>query len=218
MLKSEKIEAEIHRSREVLLTQLGALGYNSDVHTGASAREVAAMIASNQLDMLLKRGGAVSADSSGSGSGDLVKSNTAANSATAVAADADLDPALLPVDAIAATTDKIYVRYALLRTVRPNVLNELVDELFGDEQTLTKRDTLIVVMKEPVNDTLTTAIVNLWERDGIFVIVHCLPRLQYNLLEHEIVPPHFVMTDAGRQAGVRQVPRRAHGHAQHFQV
>jgi DNA-directed RNA polymerase subunit H (RpoH/RPB5) len=90
--------------------------------------------------------------------------------------------------------NKIYIRYALSKQVRPNMLNELVEELFSGG-TLTKQDTLIIVVKESVNSTLTDAIVELWERDKIFVVVHHLPRLQYNIMDHVIVPRHIVMEE-----------------------
>ena len=181
---SEKIEAVVYCSRQVLLNQLILLGYNSSAHTGASVREVASMIAHNQLDMLLTRGGGEPDDDhddhsvSTSSTATTMKSTTSTTSTTTPTA---------------SDANKIYIRYALTRTVRPNVLNELVEELFYSEQTLTKQDTLIVVVKDPVNSTLTDAIVELWERDKIFVIVHHLARLQYNILDHEIVPPHIVM-------------------------
>lgn len=91
---------------------------------------------------------------------------------------------------------KIYVKYYLAKSLRPNNLEEMVDDLFNIEEILTKSDTLHVVVKDEVNDTLQAQLRHIWERDGIFIIIHPLKRLQYNVLEHILVPTHRVLTNA----------------------
>ena len=91
---------------------------------------------------------------------------------------------------------KIYVKYYLAKSLRPNNLEEMVDDLFNIEEILTKSDTLHVVVKDEVNDTLQAQLRHIWERDGIFIIIHPLKRLQYNVLEHILVPNHRVLTNA----------------------
>lgn len=91
---------------------------------------------------------------------------------------------------------KIYVKYYLAKSLRPNNLEEMVDDLFNIEEILTKSDTLHVVVKDEVNDTLQAQLRHIWERDGIFIIIHPLKRLQYNVLEHILIPTHRVLTNA----------------------
>jgi len=90
---------------------------------------------------------------------------------------------------------KIYVKYYLVKSLRPNNLEEMVDDLFNVEEMLTKNDSLHVVVKDEVNETLEAQLKHIWERDGIFIVIHPLKRLQYNVLEHILVPPHRVLSN-----------------------
>jgi len=88
---------------------------------------------------------------------------------------------------------KIFVKYYLVKSLRPNNLEEMVDDLFNIEEILTKNDTLHVVVKDEINETLEAQLKHIWERDGIFIIIHPLKRLQFNVLDHILVPPHRVL-------------------------
>jgi DNA-directed RNA polymerase subunit H len=101
---------------------------------------------------------------------------------------------ILEKDKNTANVKKIYVKYYLVKSLRPNNLEEMVDDLFNIEEILTKNDTLHVVVKDEVNETLEAQLKHIWERDGIFIVIHPLKRLQYNVLEHILVPPHRVLS------------------------
>jgi len=89
---------------------------------------------------------------------------------------------------------KIYIRYYLAKALRPNNLQEMIDDLFNVEEILTKDDTLLIVVKDEINDTLENVIKHIWETDKIFIILQPLKRLQFNILEHVLVPSHRVLT------------------------
>jgi DNA-directed RNA polymerase subunit H len=89
---------------------------------------------------------------------------------------------------------KIYIRYYLAKSLRPNNLQEMIDDLFNVEEILTKDDTLLVVVKDEINETLENVIKHIWETDKIFIILQPLKRLQFNILEHVLVPSHRVLT------------------------
>jgi DNA-directed RNA polymerase subunit H (RpoH/RPB5) len=89
---------------------------------------------------------------------------------------------------------KIYIRYYLAKALRPNNLQEMIDDLFNVEEILTKNDTLLVVVKDEINDTLENVLKHIWETDKIFIILQPLKRLQFNILDHVLVPPHRVLT------------------------
>jgi DNA-directed RNA polymerase subunit H (RpoH/RPB5) len=44
-----------------------------------------------------------------------------------------------------------------------------------------------------MNETLNTLVKHIWEQDGIFIVVQNLKRLQYNVLDHSLVPPHRIL-------------------------
>ena len=91
---------------------------------------------------------------------------------------------------------KIYIKYYLGKSLRPNNLQEMIDDLFYIEEILTKNDTLLVVVKDEVNETLLNTLKHIWESDKIFIILIPLQRLQFNILEHILVPPHRILNEA----------------------
>jgi DNA-directed RNA polymerase subunit H (RpoH/RPB5) len=89
---------------------------------------------------------------------------------------------------------RTYVKYHLGKSLRPINIYEYVEDLFTLEEVLKKKDDLIVIMKDEPNDTIRKTLTDIWEKDGIFVIVINIKRLQYNILNHQLVPPHTVLT------------------------
>ena len=95
--------------------------------------------------------------------------------------------------------NKIYIRYYLGKTLRPNNLEEMVDDLFNLEEVLKKNDTLFIIIKDEINETMTNELKQIWERDGIFIVIESMKRLQFNILKHVLVPEHKVMSEEDAQ-------------------
>ncbi len=91
---------------------------------------------------------------------------------------------------------KIYIRYYLAKSLRPQNLQEMIDDLFNIEEVLSKHDTLFIVVKDEVNETLVNTLKHIWEQDKIFIVIQNLKRLQFNILKHVLVPPHRVLNNA----------------------
>jgi len=89
---------------------------------------------------------------------------------------------------------KIYIRYYLAKTLRPQNIQEMVDDLFYVEEILTKQDTLFIVTNDDANETLTNLLKHIFEHDGIFIVIQSLKRLQFNILKHVLVPPHRILS------------------------
>jgi DNA-directed RNA polymerase subunit H (RpoH/RPB5) len=90
---------------------------------------------------------------------------------------------------------KIYIRYYLAKSLRPANLQEMMDDLFNVEEVLTKNDTLMIIVKDEINETLVNTLKHIWEQDKIFIIIQNLKRLQFNILNHILVPPHRILSD-----------------------
>ena len=90
---------------------------------------------------------------------------------------------------------KAYVKYHLSKSLRPVNIYEYIDDLFNLEEVLTKTDDLIIIMKDEPNETTEKTLSNIWEQDGVFVTIYNIKRLQYNVLEHSLVPPHYALTE-----------------------
>jgi len=71
----------------------------------------------------------------------------------------------------------------------------MIDDLFVLTETLKKNDTLYIIIKDNVNETLLNELKHIWERDGIFIIIENIKCLQFNILNHILVPNHNVMKD-----------------------
>lgn len=91
--------------------------------------------------------------------------------------------------------NKIYIRYYLAKAIRPTNVHEMIDDLFILTETLKKSDTLYIIIKDNINDTLINELKDIWERDGIFIIIENIKHLQFNILKHVLVPEHLVMTE-----------------------
>jgi len=91
------------------------------------------------------------------------------------------------------TKRKMYIRYFITKALRPQNIQEMLDDLFSLEEVLTKEDTLFIIIKEDINDTITQLLRHIWEQDGIFIVIQNIKRLQFNILEHSLVPFHRVL-------------------------
>jgi len=90
--------------------------------------------------------------------------------------------------------DKIYIRYYLGKSLRPQNVQEMIDDLFNLEEILEKQDTLMIITKEDMNESLSILLKHIWEQDGIMIVIQSIKRLQTNILEHVLVPPHRVLS------------------------
>ncbi len=89
---------------------------------------------------------------------------------------------------------KVYVKYHLAKSLRPVNIYEYIEDLFTLEEVLTKKDYLIVIMNDEPNETMRKTLMNIWEQDGIYVVIINIKRLQYNIMNHQLVPPHIVLS------------------------
>jgi len=95
---------------------------------------------------------------------------------------------------------KTYIKYFLdSKQIKPNVLDEFIDELFHIETVLTKNDTLLIIVEDEPNDTIITKIKYLYDKMGIFVVLHRITRLQFNILNHSLVPKCEILDDENVQ-------------------
>ena len=100
---------------------------------------------------------------------------------------------LLETKSDATESKKIYIRFYLAKTIRPANVNEIIEDLFLLTENLKKSDTLYIIIKDDTNETLINELKHIWEKDGIFIIIENIKRLQFNILKHALVPEHKVM-------------------------
>lgn len=110
------------------------------------------------------------------------------------------------------TKNKVYVCYVLNKQMpfysRFKNIDEIIDEIFKDEDNnpFTKEDTLYIIKKEEPNSIMNDKLKDIWERDGIYVVVQPIKRLQYNILKLEkTVPYQRVITDEERAELIKKI-------------
>ena len=99
---------------------------------------------------------------------------------------------------------KVYVKYHLKKSLRPQYIDEFVEDLYNLENVLQKNDTLIVVSKDEPNDSLKKYLKQLYADDNVFVVILSLKRLQFNVLDHELVPKHRILDEGEHQVFLKK--------------
>lgn len=159
---------KIYKSRINILNYMLEQNYNIDDYTGFSINEIDAMYCNSQLDMLITH-----------------KTEIATGNPETK------EP------------KKVYIKYYLssyetrkntntnvknTRQISKATLSTIIEDLYEIENVLTKQDTLVIIIDEEPNETILNMVSYLYEKDGIFIVIHNIKRLQFNLLEHELVP------------------------------
>ena len=81
--------------------------------------------------------------------------------------------------------EKMYIHYYLDGKISQTKIQNLIDDLFITEEILTLNDGLFIITEQEPNETINNFVHHIWEKDGIFVIVQSIKRLQFNVLNHE---------------------------------
>ena len=173
-MSSNNKTINIFKSRTTITELLYEQGYNTKEYESFNVNEVDAMILTGQLDMIVSNKTDETMDK-----GDI---------------------------------KKVYVKYYLeAKQLRGPVLDDIVEDLFvsqyggraGEtiqsakenmETTLTKKDTLVIIVENEPNESIISKVEYLYEKDGIFVVVFNIRRLQFNILRHRLVPPIHILT------------------------
>lgn len=87
------------------------------------------------------------------------------------------------------TKTKSFIKFYLdLKQLKPQNLDSIIEDLFLVDNILTNKDNLIIIVDDEPNDTIIAKVKYLFDRSGIFVVIHNIQRLQYYILHHELVP------------------------------
>jgi DNA-directed RNA polymerase subunit H (RpoH/RPB5) len=103
---------------------------------------------------------------------------------------------LLSSEGSDATKRTVYVKYFISQRLSPREIHNIVDDLFNLDEVLVspEHDTLIIVTKHAANETITQLLNQMWSQSGYFIIVFTLDQLQFNILNHQYVPRHEILT------------------------
>lgn len=171
---------QIYKSRLNILNILQTIyDYDIDDYSGFSINEVDTMESHGQLDMLLTHKKESTEESNASPSEEGESEGGASNK-----------QALVPIS-------KTYILYYLKgSTLNSQAISAIVEDLFTTTETLTTKDCLCIIYEGEPNDSMIKYLNYLYAKENIFVVVHNLFRLQFNILEHSLVPRVNILSDA----------------------
>jgi DNA-directed RNA polymerase subunit H (RpoH/RPB5) len=91
---------------------------------------------------------------------------------------------------------KVYVKYNLnAKQLNAQTVDNVVEDLYSIDAVLTNKDTLVIITDVEPNETILSKIRYLYDHSGIFIVIHNINRLQYNLLSHTLVPKARILGD-----------------------
>lgn len=93
------------------------------------------------------------------------------------------------------TGRKVYIKYHLQTKLRPTYVYDYCEDLYNLEEILESADDIIIITKDKINDTLTKLMETLYIKETIFCTIFTLKDLQFNILDHDLVPPHRILTN-----------------------
>ena len=94
------------------------------------------------------------------------------------------------------TTNKnVYVKYYLNKLLKAQTIYSSIEDLFNIDNILTKNDDLIIIIKDEPNENLNQIIRDIWMEDEYYISILNIFRLQYNILNHNLVPKHIILSE-----------------------
>jgi DNA-directed RNA polymerase subunit H (RpoH/RPB5) len=90
---------------------------------------------------------------------------------------------------------KVYVKYFLAKQIRLPNLDNILEDLYDIHAILTPKDTLIIIIEDEPNETILNRVKYIFNREGKFVVIHNIARLQFNILNHSLVPKMNILTE-----------------------
>ncbi len=95
------------------------------------------------------------------------------------------------------TGKKVYIKYYCTGTkqLRPATLDTFISDLYEIEEVLNTNDTLVIIINEEPNETMIQKLIYIYEKYGVFVVIHNIKRLQFNILNHVLVPKSKILSE-----------------------
>ncbi len=99
---------------------------------------------------------------------------------------------------------KVYIKYNITKVLRPNSIYDIVEDVFHIENLLSKNDDMIIINKDEPNETIQNTVKNIWLQDSIYISVINIARLQFNILKHNLVPTHTVLSSEEKEIFIKK--------------
>jgi len=92
-----------------------------------------------------------------------------------------------------------HIRFHIEKALRHIHINALADEFAEMTGYDRSKDTIVLISKDLPNDSVKSALETVYATKGIYIIVRALQELQFNILEHKLVPKQTKLTPSQTQ-------------------
>ena len=99
---------------------------------------------------------------------------------------------------------RCFIKYHLQGKIRINQIYEYIDDIYHIEDILTKEDDFVIIVKDKPNDTLLKLMNTIWNVDKVYFGIYNLHNYLYNILEHNLVPPHRILSEEEKNKITKQ--------------
>ena len=89
---------------------------------------------------------------------------------------------------------KIYCKFHIHKSIRTQYIEEYIDEIYHVEEKLSEKDILIIIGNDNINDKTKNYLTSLYIDRNINIIYMSIKELQYNVLKHDLVPRHTIIS------------------------
>jgi len=79
--------------------------------------------------------------------------------------------------------------------LKAKIIDDYIENLIDIENVLSKKDDIIIVYKDEPNENVLNTLKYKFDNEGVYIIVHNIKRLLFNVLEHSLVPKSRVLSD-----------------------
>ena len=192
---------KLYRARSIIL-QLHGERYDTSEYADFTINEMDAMIKHSQCDMLLRE----REDPAAAATTTTDPKEGAKGAKGAKEKEMKKEEGAKEKEKEGRERKKLYIIFHNVngqkasKTIRKPVVDEYVQDLFFVERVLSKQDTLVIIIDDEPNDTMKACVKTLFDKDGIYVILLNIRRLQFNITRIRGVPPHRIMDDAEKAA------------------
>jgi DNA-directed RNA polymerase subunit H (RpoH/RPB5) len=184
---ASKTISRLYTARKTLLELLSTRGYDVEGYANFGVNEVNAMYTHKQLDMLVE-----------------IKGEQKLKGSKSKGEKGNKDK-----DVVETENKKTYVKFHLEKTLSVSHINDLIEDLYvlgvggeiggtglsanANDTVLTEKDTLIIITKQEIKTM--NQVLNQLSLQGRFIVLLSLDRLQFNILNHQYVPNHTILSD-----------------------
>lgn len=98
---------------------------------------------------------------------------------------------------------KFYIKYNIFSKLRPQNVNDYVEDFYNVENILDKEDDLMIIIKNKPNDSLANLLKTIYNSEGIYLNIIDMHTCLFNILDHKFVPKHRVLNDEEKEKVIK---------------